>query len=339
MSPPLRTVARALALALGIALLPASARAVPTAAEIFDALGFSKEDQDLALRGELVTTDRTDSSDRELTVVMAFVVKVPPDELVEEFYRQADYGADPAVTAFGRIEADAGAEAFQGVRLQPGGRQVAESYLDPQPDEFNLSSEEAAAFRGLVGADPTQAVEEQLRKVLLARYEGYRARGLSGIPPYDRDGKSYQPSDDIRRAVKAQKLMVKYAPSFERTLLEYPKYKADGLREQFLWVNFELDELPTIVLSQRLSAPVGEGIHALSERHYYVSRSHNTVQTFAGIFPVQEGTLVFYENRTSTDRAAGFGSGARHTLGRKIMARQIGGIFDKYRATKAGGAR
>jgi hypothetical protein len=88
-----------------------------------------------------------------------------------------------------------------------------------------------------------------------------------------------------------------------------------------------------------MSLAVGDGVHAASERHYYMSRSRNMVHTFGGMFGVQRGTFGFYENRISTDRAAGLGAGARHTLGKKILAHQIGGIFDRYRATKAGGGK
>lgn len=320
-------------LCLGIGLLPTPARAAPTAAEVFDALGFSERDRERAIQGEMVTTRRTESSERELIVVMAFLVNTPRKELVDDFHWARDYAVDPDVTAFKAIPENATVDAFRGLALQPGGERVAKLYLDPNPKELNLSAEEAAAFRALDRASPTAAVEAQLRKLLLARTQSYRRAGLDGIPPYDRGGKTYQPADDLRDALRSQALFSKYAPEFERTLREYPKYKAPGLREQLLWVNFKLDDLPTFVLNHQFSLDIG-GATAVAQRHFYVSRSHNMVHIFGGLFPVEEGTLAFYENRTSTNRIAGFGAGTKQALGRKIMARQIRAVFEKYRATK-----
>ncbi len=308
---------------------------MPTAIELFEELGFRPEDRRRALAGELVTTERQESSDRELTVVMAFWVDAAPALILEDFYRQASYEVDPTASAWGVLEGEASAEALRALRLAPGGAKLARRILDAPAAQLNLSADEAAAFRQLAGDDPVAEVEAELRRLLLARYRSYRSQGLAGIPPYDRGGRPYRPSDDLRRAVETHGLLGKRAPPFERMILDYPQAPVEGMREQFLWVNFELDGLPTFVLNHRLTAPVGGGIHVISERHFYVSRSHNAVQIFGGLLPVQRGALVFYENRTSTDRAAGFGSSAKHALGRKIMARQIGATFETLRAQRS----
>ena len=70
----------------------------------------------------------------------------------------------------------------------------------------------------------------------------------------------------------------------------------------------------------------------LADRHYYVSRSHNAVQAIAGIFPVQEGALVIYGNRTFTDQLGGFGASAKQAIGRKIMGGQIAALYEQIRA-------
>ena len=51
-----------------------------------------------------------------------------------------------------------------------------------------------------------------------------------------------------------------------------------------------------------------------------------------GIFPVQEGALVIYANRTFTDQLGGFGAGAKQSIGRKIMGGQIAGLYEQLRA-------
>ena len=45
--------------------------------------------------------------------------------------------------------------------------------------------------------------------------------------------------------------------------------------------------------------------------------------------PVKEGTLVVYTNHTSTDQVAGFGGGAKRSIGAKVMASQLRALYDK----------
>ena len=45
--------------------------------------------------------------------------------------------------------------------------------------------------------------------------------------------------------------------------------------------------------------------------------------------PVKEGTLVVYTNHTSTDQVAGFGGGAKRSIGRKFMAAQLEKSFER----------
>lgn len=71
---------------------------------------------------------------------------------------------------------------------------------------------------------------------------------------------------------------------------------------------------------------------SMRQRHYYVSTGYNIEQAIAGLLPVKEGTLVIYTNRTSTDQLAGFGSAAKRTIGRKIMAGELEKLFEKTRA-------
>jgi hypothetical protein len=53
----------------------------------------------------------------------------------------------------------------------------------------------------------------------------------------------------------------------------------------------------------------------------------------------KEGTIVLHEDRTSTDRPARASAKAEARAGGKIMARQIGAIFEKCRAKKSGQAQ
>ena len=62
-----------------------------------------------------------------------------------------------------------------------------------------------------------------------------------------------------------------------------------------------------------------------------MSRSHNSVQAVAGVFPVPEGALVVYANRTYTDQLGGFGAGAKQAIGRRIMGGQLAELYERFR--------
>jgi hypothetical protein len=49
--------------------------------------------------------------------------------------------------------------------------------------------------------------------------------------------------------------------------------------------------------------------------------------------PFGEDTLIFYTNRTFTDQVAGFGSGTKHTIGRKMMLGEVVKLFESIRAS------
>jgi hypothetical protein len=196
---------------------------------------------------------------------------------------------------------------------------------------LNLDATEIAAFKGLAGqSDPTQAVEQQLRAMLLARYQQYRAAGLTGLRPYDRGGKSSDFGKDLAEASEAP-LLRKFFPSVQQMLARYPQATVPGLSENFFWVNYKLDEQPTYVLTHVLAAPEGAA-RIVVQRQYYVGRSYNAEQAVAGFLPVQEGTLVIYVNHTFTDQVAGFGGSAKRSIGRRMMSTKLEALFNKARA-------
>ena len=105
---------------------------------------------------------------------------------------------------------------------------------------LNLSTAEIGAFEALAkqGAD-ANAVEDQLRKLLLARHQAYHSKGLDGITAYARgDGKQTDAGGDLRRAVEAAKVLKKSAPNFYDTLLNYPKSRPAGLEEDLSWTHY-----------------------------------------------------------------------------------------------------
>ena len=107
------------------------------------------------------------------------------------------------------------------------------------------------------------------------------------------------------------------------------------MENKFLWIKEIIQDRPTFVLAHRtfLTAP---GYAVIAERQYYAGQSFNALLIVVGVLATPEGSLVFYGNRTETDQVGGFGSGAKHSIGRSFMKDHILKEFRAMRA-KAGG--
>ncbi len=312
-----------------------SPAARPQLDEVLRSVGFDESDVAKIRRGEMVKGVMKGSSERELAIKLAFLVEAPPGQVMETFKTSRDFNYDPSVTAFEPIRGEGSLRDFARLHLDPNPERAAGDYLKARPGSgLNLTREEIAAFNALEKGDGSAAerVEAEGRKRLLARFRSYRERGLDGILPYARSGgKDFRPGDGLRRKTEQEKRLEQDAPSFHRALLQYPKSLPEGFEEQFYWVNFRIDDKPTVALVHRMDAMEG-GVYVFAERHFYVSRSHNSVYTVGGAFPVEEGTVILYVNRTSTDQVGGFGSAAKRALGQRVMAGQLAESFERVRA-------
>jgi len=311
----------------------APAVALPDAEELLTMMGLSAGEKQQVLSGEFVTLSPKPTSERELATAMAFIVERPPAALVEDLKKNLVSGVDPDSIASGKITGDGTLADFAALSLGSDAKKQAKLFLSAKPGEdLNLSKAEIAAFQALAkqGAEE-KAVEDQIRKLLLGRFQAYHSRGLDGIAPYDRGGKQTPAGGDLRRAVEASTIVQKEAPSFYDALLNYPKSRPAGLEEDFSWNHYIAHGTPVFLLTHRLWMPDGDA-WVVSQRQYYVTASYNVVQSVAGLLPVTNGTLVVYVNRTSTDQVTGFGGSTKRALGTKVMTSQIKDLFEKAKA-------
>jgi hypothetical protein len=312
--------------------LPAAA--MRDAAEILAEIGFSPDAKEQVLDGKFVTTGLKPTSERELAMAMAFLVKEPPAELIAEVKRDLVAGVDPDTTGHGSISAVGNLDDFKGVSFGSDAKKQAKPFLAAEPGEdLNLSKAEIGEFNALAkqGGD-AKTVENQLRKLLLARFQAYRNQGLDGIAAYARDdNEQTDVGGDLRRAVEAAIGLKKNAPNFYDTLLNYPKSRPADLEEDFSWTHYMAHGTPVFLLNHRIWMPDGDA-WLIADRQYYVTGSYNAVQILAAFLPVKGGTLVVYVNRTSTDQVTGFGGSTKRAMGTKVMTSQIKDLFEKVKA-------
>jgi len=318
------------------------ALALPAADDVLKQLNISARDQRSIQEGKIVIWTASEGSDRELALGMALLVKTRGENIVQLFREASAFSTmESVLTAHGRITDDGVLEDFADVRLEPNGEEEALRYLEAEPgDVLNLDAEEIAAFRALKsagkdGAVPVQQVEALIRQRLLARYQAYHQKGLAGVAPYERkSGHRLLASDELTLATKQAKLVAKYLPSVYKAVLNYPAARSkDGeeFEDQYYWLNVELSGRPLYVLSHRMLFRVGEA-YAVLDRHFYSSHDYNCLQQGLVALPTDDGMLITYLRRVSTDQVAGFGAKVKHPLARALMVSPIKHLLEGLRA-------
>jgi hypothetical protein len=322
-----------------VAAAPAAAQA-PPAAEVLAAVGFKPAEIARIEAGQFVAGQIQSSSERELVTAFAFFVAVPPAELVTDARQGLLDRVDPNTLAYAMLPQNAGPADFAKLTLQPDAAKQAQAYVSAKPGgSLNLSSDEIASLNALGSGAAVPSVEAAVRSALLARLQAYRAKGLAGIAPYAlAGGKQRSPADELRSASQAAKTLQKYVPAAYQMLLDYPASKAPGTEETFRWTHAMANNVPTISLTHVLFVPDGDAWVAI-QRQFYVSTGYNSTQAIGALLPVKGGTVVVYNNRTSTDQVTGFGGSAKRSIGSKILASQLEALYQKAAAAakKAGG--
>ena len=327
-----------------VSLMPPEAYAGPNVEQVLADLQFSDGEKSQIMEGEIVQWTTTESSEREVVVGKAVLVRgKQPNETIEIFRQAIGLTLDPDVRAFGKITGTGTTKDFAEVMLEPNGESEAERYLEAEPgDELNLSSKEISGLKALnvkgqSTADKKRVVEKLLRNQLLSRYKSYHAEGLTGILPYARGrGKEVWAADELVEATMAAKVLAKHAPTFFEVLLKYPDAKPPGLEEWYYWVNYEVSSRPNFILLHRLALQAADSF-IVGERHFFVSHEYNSLQAVGGLLSCKEGALAIYLYRVSTDKVAGFGSTFKRAAARMLMGRQIGRLFEKLRVVAENG--
>ena len=304
------------------------AQAQPSADQVLTDSGLGADDKQGVLSGQFVNVSVGAVSERDLAFSIAFLVKTPPESLSKQIVAGEMVTADAQVKAYGALSSAGSLADFAKLSITS---DEAKALTSAQAgDALNLSAPEIAAFKALAGGT-TQAVQDQLRRMLLARYQAYRASGLAGIAPYDRgSGRTADPASDLRKASQATHGLQKYLPAFQKVLVNYPQATLPGMQQNFFWMKSLIEGKITYILTHVLVASDGAA-RAVVRREYYASTAYNAEQSVAGFLPVQGGTVVVSTSHAFTDQVAGFGGSVKRNIGSKIMASKMKEIFEAGR--------
>lgn len=329
-----------LALGLAIALAHAASAQLPDAEALLRDLGFVADEISRVKTGEFVEGSIAASNERELVAAIAFLVQTSPTELVNQLRRDLLDRVDPNTIAYAMADGTPSLASFATLRLEPDAQKRAKAYLEARPGEdLNLSSEEIAAFHALGSAPAPADVEAEVKRALLARLQAYQAQGLGGIAPYARSGgKTPSAGDALRLATAATKRLEALIPNAFQALLAYPRVRPAGFEESYDWSQFRAHGMPTFALTHSIFVPEGQS-WLVAQRQFYVSSGYNCEQSISAFIPMQQGTLVVYSNRTSTDQVTGWGGGAKRAIGSKLLASGLESLYAKVQAAeKPGGS-
>lgn len=256
--------------------------------EILMLVGFSATDIEQFKQGKLLNGVLESTNDRELAAKFGCTITAPVSEL-KHFFLTGKRDHDSSAFQVGTMEE------LSDFKLEPNREAAAKMYIN-QASDLNLSPDEWGLFHGLKKADQ---VEDALRQVLKARYEQYLELGLGGILPYGRGGKkTYDPGAELKLKLEKAEILKKVAPQFYDCLNHYPNKKPEGLEEAFSWVNFTIDDKPTVCLVHKMGMMEGD-VYIFSQIHFFVSRGHNSVFGVGGAFPLNDKeTAIIYGSRT-----------------------------------------
>ena len=91
--------------------------------------------------------------------------------------------------------------------------------------------------------------------------------------------------------------------------------------------------MPVSILSHRMVFSDGNA-QILFSRHFYASNSYNGQREAAILIPFNHGSLVYYNNRTYSDKIGGFGSDVKQAFGKKIRSSSLIGLFTKVKTLR-----
>lgn len=200
-------------------------------------------------------------------------------------------------------------------------------------NKFNLDTDEISRIQKAAkgGGDKAKAVTQAYRDILLDRYRAYLNGGVANIAPYARArGKFSTPASELKTAVSREQIFQRRTPEFYSAYVNFPRAGQADIENQFLCIKQDIQDRPTIILSHRMFQ-VRPDYAVAAERQFYVGQSYNSLHIMIGCSALNDGTVMFYRNRTSTDQVAGFGGAAKRGIRRAMMKNKIVEKFEEVR--------
>jgi hypothetical protein len=182
------------------------------------------------------------------------------------------------------------------------------------------------------GANDRGVAAAAMRTVLHQRYLSYRRKGLAGIPDYQIGAdKRASPANELIAATESMPLLKNRFPEYYQCLRFYPDHDVSHIAHQFFWVKQLESGRPMFVLKHWLLDIQAE-YGLITERHYYLSHSLNSLQVVIGCLPHEGQTLVILFNQVFTEKVnITVGKRIAKKVGQSIVEKKVRPMFENLR--------
>ncbi len=302
----------------------ALAQPLATPAEAARRIGLSDAAIARVNNGEVVAEELEASSDKDLS--LAVVARIAADlDTVHEFVR-ADRLAEFQTVTLDRGPIDPANPSLVALELP---EEMLKKLASDPGDLFYMSEKEAQSVEA-AGKQGTAAALAAYQKVLAERARSYWERGIDAIEPYM--GKGRSPKIDLRHANEAARRLV-LNPDFQTELDAIPAKAAGNAEHRLYWaLQKGRDQLAPVLIHRILDKK--ESGELIIERRFYSGYDYDSMQIVVGVLSARTGhCAIFYMNHTYTAQVAGFGGGAKRSIGRKLLKKEL--IAEMQRAQKA----
>ena len=310
--------------------------------EVAQIMGYSDEQKKALMRGEIVATDLERTREDQLYAAVGTRLDEPLATLAENARQGVNIESDPGTEAFGVLSAEGYREELEAVVFPESARREINRLLKVEADgTFNLSKQEVEALRAALkdvnSGDPgaAAAVSKAYQDVLAGRVEAYLAKGVDGIPDYDHGGDSLKPGDQLQMMEKrSEDFFEEYYPEFGRAVAEFPNNQPDAVVNRLYWIRRDVEGRPAFVLAHQM-VQEGEDYVLLSQRQFFVGHTYQSLQAYALLLPLENGSALFFLNSAFTDKVAGLFSGVAQSVGqgrlRQDLQKYIEGVKEESR--------
>jgi hypothetical protein len=294
--------------------------------EVAKQLGMSNESIERVTKGEIVVEELEASSDKDLAIALVARIDAPLEEIYEFLVSGRLVEISTVTLSTGEI--DTSTFSMAEMELPD---DVLQSLMDDPANTFQMSEEEAAEITAAAKQGEAQTLEAY-RGVLSARARDYWEKGVAGITPYA--GKNRSPALDLRHAQEAVRKFI-HNPAVLSGLDAAPSRSSGSLRHSLSWAIEKGRDRAAPVLNHRILYAANDGEVSI-QRRFYSAYDYDALQIVAGIFPTDDRRCVtFYMNHTYTSQVAGFGGGAKRSIGRKLMQRELVAEMERAQAAIA----
>ena len=303
--------------------------------------GFEVDDGEIQQleSGEVITklASEYEQSPRELAIDATVIIRKPLNELVAESEDDITLVPGKLILDSGEITSE---DDFDGIEFAADerGQKEAALWLNAKPgDDLNLGRQDldiiARVKSNRDGRSDLELGTAAVREVLRHRYREYMKNGLAGIEPYARKrNKTISAGQELRLSNEQLFGVSDHFPEYFNTLVNFPD-GAECCEHRFMWMKAKVRSRPTFILLHRIALDQTDAV-ILTERHFYVSHSLNSLQLTLGWLPWEDGdenTYLGIATSANSDYLTGFVGKMIRALGANKGAEMVGDVLVEIR--------